>query len=933
MKTFCRFAVTLCCISASFLAYAQPWSDVGVPGFTSNIITNASVNYAPDFAIHSNTKYAIYIDNNQLPVVMVNTTGTWTAMASVNAGAITAAYPSIEVDATGTPYISYVNSAAFKLVVKKFDGTNWVLVGTANFGLSNAWAGHLALDGTGTPYIAYYRNGMTNRISVMKFDGTNWVNVGATDFSASTNFLRMRISPAGTPYVAYVDASNSSKLSVQKFNGTSWVFEGPQAFTSTTNISQLDIAINSSNTPHVVYYSTNAPNKLNTVKFDGANWVAVGAADFTPGTTFQPKIKISSTGVPHVVFRDNSVSGRCSVMKFNGTSWVNAGDVGFSGGAAQNPAIDFDASGNPHVLFQDGLLNNKSTVMKLCTSSTATVSSTTPGSVCGSGTVTLGATSATGTLRWYDAATNGNYVSTGTSCNTASLSTTTTYSVAAYDANGCTSARTAVVATVKILPTITNSTLGSNCGTGTISLSATVSSGSINWFAGATGGSTLGTGTTYTTPSISNTTTYYAEGLDAGCASATRTAVIATVNSIPSAPSTTGGSRCGSGSVILNASAPSGTINWYTASSGGASLGTGTSYGTNNLSNTTTFYAGVTSGAGCSGSRTAAIATVNPLPSVNSATNGARCGTGTVVLNAIPSAGAIHWYAQSTGGSALATGNSFTTPSISATTNFYAEAVNNGCASIGREAVLATIQPFPTVTASDGERCDAGTVTLTGSSDGNISWFADEVGGVALGTGTSFTTPSLNFTTPYYVQATLDNCTSAPRIQVFATVNPTPSQPTITSNNANIEAPVLTSSSTTGNQWFKNNTAISGATSNTLTIADAGTYKVQVTTLGCISPFSLETVYVITGTEPSTNGIQVYPNPASNEVIISLTAFERNKDVQIVVTDLLGREYQRTTKTGGEEARIQIRNWQAGQYVVLLHQGHIHVARTFIKSL
>ncbi len=43
----------------------------------------------------------------------------------------------------------------------------------------------------------------------------------------------------------------------------------------------------------------------------------------------------------------------------------------------------------------------------------------------------------------------------------------------------------------------------------------------------------LGTGTSYTTPSISATTTYYVDATSGTCTTATRTAVIATVNAVP----------------------------------------------------------------------------------------------------------------------------------------------------------------------------------------------------------------------------------------------------------------------------------------------------------------------------------------------------------------------------------------------------------------
>jgi hypothetical protein len=66
--------------------------------------------------------------------------------------------------------------------------------------------------------------------------------------------------------------------------------------------------------------------------------------------------------------------------------------------------------------------------------------------------------------------------------------------------------------------------------------------------------------------------------------------------------------------------------------------------------------------------------TVND-PQLASTTPGSRCGTGTVDLAATATSGyTVNWYADSTGGSALASGNTFTTPIIAATTTFYAAA-------------------------------------------------------------------------------------------------------------------------------------------------------------------------------------------------------------------------------------------------------------------
>ncbi|MES2480000.1 MAG: T9SS type A sorting domain-containing protein [Bacteroidota bacterium] len=61
----------------------------------------------------------------------------------------------------------------------------------------------------------------------------------------------------------------------------------------------------------------------------------------------------------------------------------------------------------------------------------------------------------------------------------------------------------------------------------------------------------------------------------------------------PSVSSVTPASRCGFGSVTLAATAIDGTIDWFAASSGGTSLGSGTSFTTPSLGSTTTYYAEV----------------------------------------------------------------------------------------------------------------------------------------------------------------------------------------------------------------------------------------------------------------------------------------------------------------------------------------------------
>ena len=75
------------------------------------------------------------------------------------------------------------------------------------------------------------------------------------------------------------------------------------------------------------------------------------------------------------------------------------------------------------------------------------------------------------------------------------------------------------------------------CGTGTVSLTATgCAGGTLTWYAAASGGSSIATGSPFVTPSISQTTTYYVSCTSAAGCEGPRTAVVATVNAIPDAP-------------------------------------------------------------------------------------------------------------------------------------------------------------------------------------------------------------------------------------------------------------------------------------------------------------------------------------------------------------------------------------------------------------
>jgi uncharacterized repeat protein (TIGR03803 family) len=160
-----------------------------------------------------------------------------------------------------------------------------------------------------------------------------------------------------------------------------------------------------------------------------------------------------------------------------------------------------------------------------------------------------------------------------------------------------------------------------------------------------------------------------------------------------------------------------------------------------------------------------------------------------------------------------------------------------------------------------------------------------------------------------------------------------PVKPTITVSNANTATPTLTSSAASGNQWYRNSTLISSATSVSLNVTQAGVYKVEVVGNGCNSDFSDDVPIIVTGDlDNNSTAVSLYPNPTHDELTIDLAGFEKNVPVTISTIDLLGRSLNQLVAQGGHEVKLDVRLFTPGQYIILMQQGRTRIAKSFIKS-
>ncbi len=139
--------------------------------------------------------------------------------------------------------------------------------------------------------------------------------------------------------------------------------------------------------------------------------------------------------------------------------------------------------------------------------------------------------------------------------------------------------------------------------------------------------------------------------------------------------------------------------------------------------------------------------------------------------------------------------------------------------------------------------CIGDSVLLSTDSIGNLKWYVNDVL-VAQNVQQIYATQNAT----YRVANSNGTCENSSSILVR--VDAKPATPIVTSNvtgNAFCTgaSATLTSSATTGNQWYKNGNAIAGATAKTYNAVDSGSYTVIATTGGCSSTESMAKTYAI----------------------------------------------------------------------------------------
>ncbi|GAB4093300.1 gliding motility-associated C-terminal domain-containing protein [Flaviaesturariibacter terrae] len=317
------------------------------------------------------------------------------------------------------------------------------------------------------------------------------------------------------------------------------------------------------------------------------------------------------------------------------------------------------------------------------------------------------------------------------------------------------------------------------------------------------------------------------------------------VGSIPAAVVTAGATPpaiCAGSSSQLTATATGGSIataTWNPGALSGAAV-------TVSPNATTPYTVSGTDGNGCAYSASVTLSVTPNLPPPAPQAAGATICAGQPATLTVQNPNILYtynWYSAASGGSALASGLSYTTPPLGSGSTYYVEAVLP-CASSTRTAVPVTVTPVPAAPAVNGTSVCAGTsatLQVSGPVPGTTyNWYDAASGGTLLSTGSSYSTPVLNGTATYYVDAASGSCVSSSRSTVTVTITPRPAAPIVspasvcTGNAATLA--VLSPDPSLQYSWYavaSGGTPLSGSSNYTTpALASNTTYYVEAVTGG-----------------------------------------------------------------------------------------------------
>jgi len=505
-------------------------------------------------------------------------------------------------------------------------------------------------------------------------------------------------------------SGESITLSATGNNVNSWSWAGPNNYTSQQQNNTINNASITYSGNYIVTGSNACGDVSDTVSVQ-VNTVPITPPVITGSNSLCAGDEVYSvTAISNATSYNWTVSGGGTITGGQGTNSITVSWTGPSGNYTVSVSAENNCGGSAAATLSVTILP---------------APPATPGEIAGSISVCPGIEpysipNVTDATNYTWSITGGGTIASGQGTTTASISWTTAggpYTVSVTASNSCGSSIARII-DVTVNPAPTAPTVTGNsaaiCEGETATLTATGSTGgtiTYSFYDAATGGNLVGTSPLTVSPTT--TTTYYLETVNEfGCKHSTsRVPVTVNVNDSPSDPVVAAGGEtvCYGGSSVLSASSiPEGsTITWWDASVNGTLLGTGNTFNTGNVTQTTTYYVQATSADGCKNlsGRTSATITVIPLPEVtltSDRTDNAVFPNEVITFTASPSSYDNYEFFVNGESVQSSAENTYASSKFKNNDTLSVIATNDGCVGTEQEAVVRVLE-FPNAFTPNGD--------------------------------------------------------------------------------------------------------------------------------------------------------------------------------------------------------------------------------------
>jgi len=552
--------------------------------------------------------------------------------------------------------------------------------------------------------------------------------------------------------------------------------------------------------------------------------------------------------------------------------------------------------------------------------------------ICNSGSVTIGASSATGyNYSWIS---NPTGFTSSISNPNISPTVTTTYTLTETTiSTGCSNSASVTIY-VNPQPSANTGSTQTICSGDSAIIGATAVSGdSYSWVS-----STPGFNSALSSPYVKPTsTTTYTLTETVGTCSKTNSVVV-TVNPLPTPVAGFSQTICSGSTISIGSSSVSGhSYNWKSNPSGFTS-----NVSNPNINpNVTTVYDLIETinTTGCHKTDSVTI-NVNPTPTVNVGTPATICSGSSVTIGSASIAGnSYSWASNPTGFTSVAANP---TVSPTATTSYILTETNaSNCSN--SNSVTITVNPIPAaLVIPNTSICSGKSISIGGSAvaGNSYSWVSSPTGfgSTAANPGV---TPTVN-TTYTLTETNAGGCNKTNSVSI--TVNPLPDAHW-TLNYFGITTYLHADDSThvdTSYHWaFGDSSIASGHLAKHIFPKNKsyGIILLVTGTDGCINYFDSTVNITVSGIDPIGEDIDkllIYPNPFQSSVIIQYDLL-RTSDVQIAVYDLAGKEVAKIAMLNQDPGQKELQidadkyNFMPGVYLLKLITAQGIITKQIVK--